>query len=114
MVRMPKSRLLLHWEELLELRLIHYQISMYFFRLMVMATLWWSDRRNARSGFLASDVDPVPAFERYGPNGVLDQVVTQLQNYPLSDLSLSLLLTRKRNTSFCQTHLDEKPHAHFC
>jgi hypothetical protein len=42
MVRMPKSRLLLHWEELLELRLIHYQISMYFFRLMGMATLWWS------------------------------------------------------------------------
>jgi len=42
MVRMPKSRLLLHWKELLELRLIHYQISMYFFRLMGMATLWWS------------------------------------------------------------------------
>ena len=42
MVRMPKSRLLLHWEELLELRLIHYEISMYFFRLMGMATLWWS------------------------------------------------------------------------
>jgi hypothetical protein len=38
------------------------------------------DRRDARSGLLASDVDPVAAPECNGPDGVLGQVVTQLHN----------------------------------